>query len=256
MSRHIAMSEPSRAWISATLSGVRRSGRAVVDRAERDAVVVDPHERVAEREDLEAAGVGEDRPVPAGERVQSTELLDHVLARAEMEVVRVAEDHVGAERAHLGGSERLDGGLRADRHERGRPDLAVRGADHAGAGGAVGRLEREAGHRASVTGSASRRRRSRSGTARGSRARRARGSASTPANAITSASSVVRGRWKFVSSASTRRNAKPGVMKSSVRPLERRRRARSSRARASSSSRPRATRSAASIRAHAAGSTR
>ena len=42
-----------------------------------------------------------------------------------------------------------------------------------------------------------------------------------PANAITSASSVERGRWKFVSSASTRRNSKPGVMKSSVRPLQR-----------------------------------
>ena len=41
---------------------------------------------------------------------------------------------------------------------------------------------------------------------------------STPANAITSARSVVRGRWKFVSSASTRRNAKPGVMKRSDLP--------------------------------------
>ena len=39
-----------------------------------------------------------------------------------------------------------------------------------------------------------------------------------PANAITSASRVERGRWKFVSSASTRRNSKPGVTKSVVRP--------------------------------------
>ena len=39
-----------------------------------------------------------------------------------------------------------------------------------------------------------------------------------PANAITSASSVERGRWKFVSRRSTRRNSKPGVMKRSVRP--------------------------------------
>ena len=36
---------------------------------------------------------------------------------------------------------------------------------------------------------------------------------------MTRASSVERGRWKFVRSASTRRNSKPGVMKSSVRPL-------------------------------------
>ncbi len=41
---------------------------------------------------------------------------------------------------------------------------------------------------------------------------------STPANAITSASNVERGRWKFVSSASTRWNSNPGVMKRFVRP--------------------------------------
>ena len=46
----------------------------------------------------------------------------------------------------------------------------------------------------------------------------AHGDVPTPANAITSASSVERGRWKLVSSASTRRKAKPGAMKSSVRP--------------------------------------
>ena len=95
------MSEPSRRWISATLSGVNRSGVAVVDRAERDAVVVDREQRVAEREDLETARVGEDRPVPARERVQPAELLDHVLAGAEMQVVGVAEDDARAHLAHL-----------------------------------------------------------------------------------------------------------------------------------------------------------
>ena len=47
---------------------------------------------------------------------------------------------------------------------------------------------------------------------------RAGASPRRPANAITSASSVERGRWKFVSRRSTRRNSKPGVTKSSVRP--------------------------------------
>ena len=46
--------------------------------------------------------------------------------------------------AHLLRVERLDGPLRADRHERGRPDLAVRRPEDAGARGAVRRLEREA----------------------------------------------------------------------------------------------------------------
>ena len=37
-------------------------------------------------------------PAPPGERVQPAELLDHVLAGPEVEVVRVAEDDLGAER--------------------------------------------------------------------------------------------------------------------------------------------------------------
>ena len=41
--------------------------RPVVDVPERDAVVVDGQQRVAERKDLEAAGVGEDRPLPRHE---------------------------------------------------------------------------------------------------------------------------------------------------------------------------------------------
>ena len=72
--------------------------------------------------------------------------------------------------------------------------------------------------RGPVTRSASRRRRSRTGSAPRSPAGRDDVSRSEPANAITSASRVERGRWKFVSSESTRRNAKPGVMNSSVRP--------------------------------------
>ena len=42
---------------------------------------------------------------------------------------------------------------------------------------------------------------------------------SWPAKALTSISSVLFGRWKLVSSRSTTRNAKPGVMKMSVSPL-------------------------------------
>ena len=95
-------------------------GAAVVDRAERDAVVVGGDERVAQREDLEAARVGEDRAVPGHERVQAAELGDHVLARPEVQVVRVAEDDRRAERAQLVGVDGLDRRLRADGHERGR----------------------------------------------------------------------------------------------------------------------------------------
>ena len=118
--------------------------RAVVDRAERDAVVVGREQRVAQREDLEAAGVGEDRAVPAHEAVQAAELGDQLLARAEVEVVRVAEHDLGAERVQLVRVDGLHGRLRPDRHEGGRPHLAVRGAQDAGARGAVPGRDREA----------------------------------------------------------------------------------------------------------------
>ena len=71
-----------------------------------------------------------------------------------------------------------------------------------------------------VTGPASRRRTSRSDSAPRSPRDRSLAPPRLPTNAITSARSVERGRWKFVSSASTLRNSKPGAMKSVVRPGE------------------------------------
>ena len=47
-------------------------------------------------------------------------------ARAEVEVVRVGEDDPRAELRQLARTHGLDGGLRADGHEAGRLDLAVR----------------------------------------------------------------------------------------------------------------------------------
>ena len=66
----IWMSAPSSSWVATADSGVRRWRRAVVGRAERDAVVVDLG---LEREDLEAARVGERQAVPAGEPAEAAE---------------------------------------------------------------------------------------------------------------------------------------------------------------------------------------
>ena len=81
---------------------------AVVYRSERDAVVVDGDQRVAEGEHLKAARVGEERAVPRRERVQAAELGDQRVAWPEMEVIRVAQHDRGAQRAHLVGVQRLD----------------------------------------------------------------------------------------------------------------------------------------------------
>ena len=99
-------------------------GRAVEVAAERDAVLVDDPQ-VAERHDLEAARVGEDRPIPVHEPVQAAEPLDALRAGPQVQVVGVGEDDRRAGLGDLGRGERLDRGVRADRHELRRLDDAV-----------------------------------------------------------------------------------------------------------------------------------
>ena len=87
-----------------------------------------------QREDLEAAAVGQDRTLPAHEGVQPAELLDERLARAQRQVVGVREHDLGAGRAHLIGRQRLERAVRAHRHEGGRREAPVRRREAAGAG--------------------------------------------------------------------------------------------------------------------------
>ena len=127
---------------------------AVVDRAEGDALLVALEDRVAQREHLEAAGVGQDRPVPGHELVQPAELGDQVGAGAEVQVVGVGEDDLRAEGAQLGRIDALDRRLRPNRHERGRAYLAVGGLEDPGASGAVGGLKLECAHAAAASNQA------------------------------------------------------------------------------------------------------
>ena len=78
--------------------------------------------------------------------MQAAELVDRVRAGAKVQVVRVGKDDVGAELAQLVGVDGLDGGLGADRHERGSRHVAVRRAQRAGASKPVRRGKRERGH--------------------------------------------------------------------------------------------------------------
>ena len=52
--------------------------------------------RLGEAVDLEAAAVGEDRPVPVHEAMQAAQLGDEVVAGPQGEVIGVAEDDLGA----------------------------------------------------------------------------------------------------------------------------------------------------------------
>ena len=75
---------------------------------------------------------------PVHERVQAAKRRDALGARPQHQVIGVAEQDVGAGRAHGRGVHALDGRLRADRHEGGRAHRAVRGRNLAEARGAVG----------------------------------------------------------------------------------------------------------------------
>ncbi len=123
-SKATATSEPSASWTPMATSGREPVERAVDVAAERDAVLVDDPQ-VAERDHLEPARVGQDRPVPAHEPVQAAELRDPFVAGPQVEVVGVRQDDRGADLADVVGREGLDRRVGPDRHELRRLDDAV-----------------------------------------------------------------------------------------------------------------------------------
>jgi hypothetical protein len=86
--------------------GRKKMRRAVDGRTELDAGLGDFSE-LREAEHLEAAGVGEDRPVPAHEAMQSAELAHQAVPRPEKQVIGVGEHDLGAGGAEVIGPERL-----------------------------------------------------------------------------------------------------------------------------------------------------
>ena len=97
---------------------------AVHRRAELDALLVDLAQAL-QAPDLEAAGVREHRSLPVHERVQAAVRADHVDARPQQQMERVAEDDLRAQAFELLGRHRFDAAVRADGHERRRVDGAA-----------------------------------------------------------------------------------------------------------------------------------
>ena len=127
------------------LDGDRQLGRERVRgpvdmAAERDPVLVHDSQ-VAERHDLEAPGVGQDRPVPVHEPVEPTEPPDPLVPRPQVQVVGIRQDDRGPDGPDVLGRQRLDRRVRADRHElRGlHRAMGERQGPGARPGGAVGR---------------------------------------------------------------------------------------------------------------------
>src|SRR5260221_19554 len=96
-----------------------------------------------EGENLKASRVGENRAVPLHERVEAAKVPDQLVARAEMQVIRIRENHLRVHRTQVVGIQRLDGGERADGHECRRLHDAMRRGKPRGPGRTNRALERE-----------------------------------------------------------------------------------------------------------------
>ncbi len=99
---------------------------AIVIGGDEAHAVVGELDGVAVGEHLESTGVGEDGAVPVHEIVQAAELGDGVRAGTHGEVIGVGEHDLGAKALDRLGGDALHVGLRADRHEDGGLDVAVR----------------------------------------------------------------------------------------------------------------------------------
>jgi hypothetical protein len=104
--------------------------------AELGALLVD-RPPVGQAEHLEAAAVGQDRPAPADELVQAAAPRDELVARAQEQVVGVAQNDRRPEVLEVLVQRRLHAALRAHWHERRGLHHAVRRGHGAQARGAV-----------------------------------------------------------------------------------------------------------------------
>jgi hypothetical protein len=110
--------------------------RAVDMGLERHAVGIELAQ-AGQRHDLKPARIGQDRARPIHEPVQPSERRDPLGARPEHQVIGIAEHHGGTGGAHRVRRHRLHRAGGANRHEHRRRHIAVRGAQRAGAGGAI-----------------------------------------------------------------------------------------------------------------------
>jgi hypothetical protein len=94
---------------------------------------------VGEREDLEAARVGDDRPLPAHEPVEPSEPGDPLGPRRQHQVEGVAQHELVAQLGDLRGRQRANAAARRQRDEGRRLDRAVDHVEPPGSGGSVSR---------------------------------------------------------------------------------------------------------------------
>ena len=116
---------------------------AVEVRAELDPLLPEPAQ-LGQAEDLEAAGVREDGPIPGHEPMEPAHVTHQLVAGSQEQMVCVGENDLGARRAEIVGIETLDGSLRGDRHERRSLDLTMRRHEPSQTGRPLALPQREA----------------------------------------------------------------------------------------------------------------
>ena len=88
--------------------------------------------QLVQAHDLEASGIGEDRPIPAHEPVEPAKGTHGFDTGAQVEVVGVSEQDIAARRPEFVGRERLDRSHGTDGHEGRRRDFTVCGREPSG----------------------------------------------------------------------------------------------------------------------------
>ena len=93
--------------------------------------------QIAQAENLEAAGIGEDGAIPRHEPLHAAQSADGVDAGTKIKMIGVVEQNLDAEFFQHILRHALDRADRADRHEDRRLDFAVRREESTGAGAAI-----------------------------------------------------------------------------------------------------------------------
>ena len=101
-----------------------------------------------QREDLEAARIGQHGTGPLHELMQATHVAHQLVAGTQVEVVGVAQHQRGVDILELFGREGLDRRLRANRRKDRREEISVRGGENPSAGAVVFGGDLEVKHRA------------------------------------------------------------------------------------------------------------
>ena len=95
----------------------RKGHQSAVDVRPEDRFLLGHFDQMGEAIELEAAAVGQDRPFPAHEAVQSAQGGNHLFAGPQREMVGVAQDHFRPGGAELFDLQPFDARLGSDRHE-------------------------------------------------------------------------------------------------------------------------------------------